>query len=100
MLENRLTFIAELLRVHEQPETGMWMLYILITVLCILAYKMGFAIKLPILKSILVYIFLIFGATILTFLAVFLPITEALLLTVAVLAVYHVRKRFFSGEEK
>lgn len=99
MLVNRLSFVAELLRVHEQPETGMWLLYIIITILSILAYKMGFALKLPILKSLLIYLFLILGATILTFLAVFLPIVEALILTVAVLTIYHVRKRFFSREE-
>lgn len=100
MLENRLSFVAELLLVHEQPETRMWILYIIITILCILAYKMGFALRLPLLKSILIYIFLILGSTILTLLAVVLPITEALVLTVTVLSIYHLRKRFFSRDEK
>lgn len=96
---DQLSFAVELLRVEENPETRMWILYGIITVLSIIAYKLGFAIKLPLLKSIIVYIFLILGSTILTFLAIFLPITEALVLTVVVLSIYHIRRRWTSKEE-
>ncbi|RKO63840.1 YlaH-like family protein [Caldibacillus debilis] len=91
-IQSRLSPISRLLRVDENPDSGMWILYILIVFLCIIAYKLGFARKLPLLKSAIVYLFLILGSTILTFLAIFLPVAEGLIVIALVLAVYRFRR--------
>lgn len=94
MLENRLSFFATLYKVDESPETGMWFLYGTIVILSIFAYKLGFANKLPILKSVVVYVFLLLGCTILSFLSVSLPVIEGLLVICLVLIIYRVRRYF------
>lgn len=86
-----LHFFARLYNVHENPELGMWLLYLTIVVLSIIVYKLGFARKLPLLKSAVVYFFMILGATLLTFLGVFLPITEGLAIAALVLTLYKIR---------
>ncbi|MBP2239979.1 glucan phosphoethanolaminetransferase (alkaline phosphatase superfamily) [Cytobacillus eiseniae] len=88
---SRLSFFAALFKVQENSDVGMWMLYLTIVVLCIIVFKLGFAKKLPIVKSIVIYLFLIFGCTILTFFAVFLPITEGLLVAALILIIYKIR---------
>ncbi|MBO8176371.1 YlaH-like family protein [Aeribacillus pallidus] len=92
-VSERLSFFASLFRVDEQPETGMWLLYLTIVALCIVVYKLGFAKKLPILKSAIIYLFLIMGCTILTFLAVFLPVAEGLVVAALILIIYKIRLR-------
>lgn len=92
-ITSRLTFFAGLFKVHENPEVGMWFLYITIIILCVIVYNLGFAKKLPMLKAAIVYICLIFGSTLLTFLAVFLPIAECLALAAVFLAIYKIRLR-------
>jgi hypothetical protein len=87
----RLSFFAALYKVDENPETGMWMLYLTIVVLSIIVYKLGFAKELPILKSMIIYLFLILGCTILTFFAAFLPIAEGLVVAALVLIIYKIR---------
>jgi hypothetical protein len=91
-LENDLPFFARLLQVDKNPETGMWLLYISVTILCMAAYRLGFARKLPLLKAAIVYGVLILFCTILTFLATFMPIAEALAVIVVVLGVYRIRR--------
>jgi hypothetical protein len=92
-VSERLSFFASLFRVDEQPETGMWLLYLTIVALCIVVYKLGFAKKLPILKSAIIYLFLIMGCTILTFLAAFLPVAEGLVVAALILIIYKIRLR-------
>lgn len=92
MIEERLTFFAALYRVAEDPELGMLLLYGTIVVLSIIAYKLGFSHKLPLLKSIIIYVFLFLGCTILSFLAVFLPVAEGLVVICAVLLIYRIRR--------
>jgi hypothetical protein len=75
---DRLSFFPALYNVTENPKLGMWLLYFTIVALSILVYKLGFAQKLPLGKSIMIYIFLAAGCTILTALGIFLPITEGL----------------------
>ncbi|MED3552340.1 YlaH-like family protein [Cytobacillus praedii] len=86
-----LSFFAALFKVQENPTIGMWLLYLTIVGLCIIVFKLGFAKKLPIAKSIVIYLFLILGCTILTFFAVFLPITEGLVVAALILIIYKVR---------
>ncbi|PLR84065.1 hypothetical protein CVD25_12905 [Bacillus canaveralius] len=87
----RLSFFAALYKVGENPEVGMWMLYITIIALAIIVYKLGFAKKLPLTKSIVIYIFLVLGCTILTFLGVFLPVAEGLVVAAIILIIYKIR---------
>lgn len=68
-------------------------LYILNLILIIIAYKLGFARKLPLIKSVFVYILLALGSVIV---AIFsgigeLPTVESLTVIVLVLAVYRFR---------
>lgn len=70
-----------------------WLLYITIIALCIVVYKLGFAKKLPLLKSAIIYFFMILGCTVLTFLGIFLPIAEGLVIAALILGVYRIRLR-------
>lgn len=90
-ITERLSFFAALYRVDENPETGMWFLYITIVLLSIVVYKLGFAKKLAIGKSIVIYLFLILGCTILTFLGAFLPVAEGLVVAALILIIYKIR---------
>lgn len=90
-ITERLSFFAALYRVDENSDLGMWLLYITILFLSILVFKLGFAQKLPLLKSIIIYLFLIFGCTFLSFLGIFLPIAEGLVVAALILIIYKVR---------
>lgn len=90
-IAERLSFFAALYRVNEQPKIGMWLLYLTIVFLSIIVYKLGFAKKLPLLQSIIIYIFLIFGCTILTFFGIFLPVAEGLVVAAVILIIYKIR---------
>jgi len=98
LLDNRLSFFAALYKVDENPELGMWLLYSTIVLLCIVAYKLGFAQKLPLLKSLIIYVFLFLGCTILSFLGVFLPVAESLAVICLVLIIYRIRRKL--GQNK
>lgn len=94
LIENRLSFFAALFQVDQNPKVGMWLLYGTIVILSIFAFKLGFSHQLPILKSAVVYLFLILGSTILSFLGTVLPVAEGLAIIVIVLAVYRLRRKF------
>lgn len=66
-------------------------LYVTIVVLSIIVYKLGFARKLPPLKALVIYVFLLIGCIILTILALQLPIVGALFIAAVVLCVYKIR---------
>lgn len=92
-VSQRLSFFAALFRVDENPTVGMWLLYLTIVGLSILVYKLGFAQKLPLLKNIIIYAFLLLGSTVLTFLAIFLPVAEGLVVAALILIIYKLRLR-------
>lgn len=75
----------------NSPESANWLTWLTITGLAILVYKLGFSKKLPILKSLVIYLFLIVGCLFFTFLAIFLPITEGLAVAALILIVYKIR---------
>lgn len=75
----------------QNPPTANWLFYVTIIALSILVYKLGFAKKLPLLKSAIIYIFLIAGCTVLTFLGIFLPIAEGLIVAALILILYKIR---------
>ena len=75
-------------------------LYIVNLILAAIAYKLGFAKKLPILKSVIVYILLAFGIFVLNILFIIVPATlaaqplpmaESLVIICVVLAIYRIR---------
>ena len=69
-----------------------WTFYVLNLIFSILAYKLGFARKLPLLKSLIVYIMLALGVFIITlFSIVKYPMTESLIIISAVLGIYRFR---------
>ena len=67
-------------------------LYLVIFILSIVVYKLGFARKLPILKSLVVYLMLAFGCIFMTFLGTGLPIIESLLIATVVLSLARLRR--------
>ncbi|MCJ8006130.1 YlaH-like family protein [Lederbergia wuyishanensis] len=75
----------------DSAQTSNWLLWLTITGLAILVYKLGFAKKLPLLKSAIIYLFLIVGCLFLTFLAIFLPIAEGLMVAALILIIYKIR---------
>ncbi|MGP4074098.1 YlaH-like family protein [Piscibacillus sp. B03] len=71
---------------------GFWLLFITVAVLAMITYKLGFAKKLPLMKSIIVYALLVFGCFMLVIFAIGgLPIAEVLIITSLVLAIYRFR---------
>lgn len=70
---------------------GFLFLYLIILVLAIITFKLGFAKQLPPLKALVVYIFLAVGTFVLTFFGLFYPVTESLFFAALVLAVYRIR---------
>jgi hypothetical protein len=90
-VSERLSFFAALFRVDQRPEIGMWLLYGTILLLSIIVYKLGFAKKLPILKSAVLYFVLAVGCALLTFFGIFLPVAEGLLVATLILVVYKIR---------
>jgi len=90
-INSNMSFFAKLYHVDTNASLGMWLLYITIVLLSIIVYKLGFAKKLPVMKSAIVYILLALGCTIFTFLGVFLPVAEVLLISVVVLGIYKLR---------
>ncbi|WP_342509187.1 YlaH-like family protein [Sporosarcina sp. FSL K6-2383] len=69
-----------------------YVLLALIFLMSAIVYKLGFAKKLPLLKNIVIYIFLFIGCLVLTFLAFFLPIVEGLIVAALILIIYRVRR--------
>ncbi|MBM7552905.1 YlaH-like family protein [Thalassobacillus pellis] len=71
---------------------GFFLLYLTTVILAIITFKLGFARKLPLLQSVVVYGVLLIGTFILTLLlGLNLPIAESLLASSIVLAVYRFR---------
>lgn len=99
-IQERLSFFAALYRVDENPEAGMWYLYLTVFGLCILVYQLGFAKKLPLLKNVVIYVVMALGCTLLSFFAVFLPMGEALVIASLVLGMYRIRLHNSRKEEQ
>ncbi|MBO8171173.1 MAG: YlaH-like family protein [Bacillaceae bacterium] len=73
--------------------------YYIIFILTALIYKLGFARKLPFLKSLIIYIFIALGSILLkVFHALGLPMISALSVAAAMLIIYRV-VRLFHREE-
>ncbi|HEY4602377.1 MAG TPA: YlaH-like family protein [Cerasibacillus sp.] len=72
-----------------------WTLYVLNLIFGAISYKLGFARKLSLGKNIIVYILLAIGMMVVTVFSIFqLPITESLIITTIVLAIYRFRLHY------
>lgn|SRR5699024_7248488 len=86
------SFAYEFYLEHFSVDYIFWVFFIVIFLLSALAYELGFARKLPLLKSIIVYVMLLLGTFITTTFAVFqMPIIESLIIISLVLAIYRFR---------
>ena len=65
--------------------------FVLVFLLSALVYKLGFAKKLSVGRNVIIYAFLFIGCIILTFLALFLPMIEGLIISALILIVYKSR---------
>ncbi len=70
-----------------------YVLFVLIFLLSVLVYKLGFAKKLKFSQNVVIYIFLILGCLMLTFLAFFLPVVEGLIVAALILIIYKIRMK-------
>ncbi|WP_234998388.1 YlaH-like family protein [Salirhabdus sp. Marseille-P4669] len=83
--------ISEYFLIEMGDKTGYFLLYLVIVILTIITYKLGFAKKLPLLKSLVVYILLVIGCFILWFFGFKYPIAEVLVISILVLGIYRFR---------
>ncbi|SRR5690554_4972861 len=83
-------------------ETGIWLLFIVTLILSIITYKLGFAKKLPVLKSVIIYILLFLGCIMLALFTIIarLPMVEVLIIITLVLAIYRTRLHFERNAKK
>lgn len=69
-----------------------WIFYVLNLIFGITAYKLGFAKRLPLMKSFVVYILLALGTFIITIFSIIkLPMTESLIVVSIVMGLYRLR---------
>lgn len=69
-----------------------WPSYIVIFILTAIIYKVAFAIRLPLLKSVIIYVLLAVGCYLFTIMHLFrFPIIPALAITVAIIVVARLR---------
>ncbi|MCT6923965.1 MULTISPECIES: YlaH-like family protein [Bacillales] len=64
---------------------------VVIFALSALVFKLGFARELPLMKNIIIYLFLFVGCILLTLFAFFLPMIEGLIVAALILIVYKTR---------
>lgn len=76
------------------------LLYVVILILSAIVYKLGFARKLPILKTIIVYICLAIGAFPLAVLGIALPFVEALLIATVILGIMRWRNPDYDPDKR
>lgn len=72
-------------------EVAGYVLFAIIFLLSAFVYKLGFAKKLPIRQNAVIALFLLIGGLGLTFLALFLPIVEGLIIAALILILYKIR---------
>lgn len=75
--------------------------FLLIFILSAIVYKLGFAKNdLKLIQNIIIYVFLFIGCIVLTFLALFLPMIEGLIVAALILILYKTRLWREKREEK
>ncbi|MFC4025426.1 YlaH-like family protein [Oceanobacillus longus] len=86
-------FVFDLVVEINGIENIFWIFFAMNFVLCAVAYELGFARKLPLGKTIFVYMMLLIGTYILTIFTTVMkmPTVESLLVIILVLAIYRIR---------
>ncbi|WP_249869906.1 YlaH-like family protein [Oceanobacillus saliphilus] len=86
-------FVFDMVVEVNGTENIFWIFYTMNFILCAIAYELGFARKLPLGKTIFVYLMLMVGTYILTIFTTVMrmPTIESLLVIILVLAVYRIR---------
>lgn len=92
-MEDYFSQFALLYGIQENPRRAFWLLYATITILSAAVYHLGFAKKLPILKTAVIYVFLLIGCFILTIFGERFPVAECLIVATIVLGGYRLRLR-------
>ncbi|MFP7202888.1 YlaH-like family protein [Lysinibacillus halotolerans] len=78
-----------------------YVVFFLVFILSAIVYKLGFAKNdLSLIKNVIIYIFLFIGCIVLTFLALFLPMIEGLIVASLILILYKIRLWREKREEK
>lgn len=74
-------------------ENIFWVFYVMNFILCAIAYELGFARKLPLGKTIFVYLMLLVATFILTIFTTVMrmPTVESLFVIILILAIYRIR---------
>lgn len=70
-----------------------YVVFVIVFLLSALVYKLGFAKKLRRAQNFIIYAFLFVGCIVLTFLALFLPMVEGLIVAALILIIYKLRLR-------
>lgn len=83
--------VARVLYENLPLEVAGYALFAVILLLSAFVYKLGFAKKLPLGKNIVIGLFLAAGGLGLTFLAIFLPVVEGLVIAAVILILYKIR---------
>jgi hypothetical protein len=91
-MDGSFSFVFDFLLEQYGTKNIFLKLYIINLIFSIISFKLGFARKLPALKTIIVYIMLFIGVYLLTIFSIMqLPITESLIVISVVLAIYRFR---------
>lgn len=91
-MDSNNSFIFEFVLSQYGAEHIFTIFYVLNLIFGAVAFKLGFARQLPLLKTIFVYIMLAIGTYILTIFSIFgLPITESIIIISIVLGIYRLR---------
>lgn len=92
--------MAQLFGIEHHTIIAMRLMYLTIVVLSIIVYKLGFAKKLPLFKSMIIYLFLLIGCIPLDLLALQLPVIESLAIAAIVLIIYKIRLNLSKRNDK
>ncbi|MED0660095.1 YlaH-like family protein [Bacillus smithii] len=79
---------------------AVWLYFVIIIVLSILVYNLGFARKLSFGKNIVIYVLMIMGSFILLILSYQLPVVESLFVAAIVLGIYRIRRNKKEAESE
>ena len=95
-MDNFSFFVFDMILNQFGVENIFWVFYVLNLILSVIAYKLGFARKLPILQSFIVYVLLLIGVYILTIFSTVMrmPSVESLIVINLVLVIYRTRLHF------
>lgn len=90
-VNERLSFFGRLFNMDTNPDVGIWYMIITLFILLIIVYNLGFARKIKLWQSVVIYIVMFIGTLILSFMGVFYPVGESLIIAAIILAIYRFR---------